>query len=75
MSISKYPKMRDDVSFFLYRTCSNSPTGYFLAMPFLTARETRLIACILAAVVVGAGVKVWREHAAVEQVVAASLER
>jgi hypothetical protein len=44
-------------------------------MPFLTVRETRLIACILAAVVVGAGVKMWRDQAAVEQIVAASPER
>jgi hypothetical protein len=37
-------------------------------MPFLTARETKLVACVLAAVVIGFGVKHWRERQAVEPV-------
>ena len=44
-------------------------------MQLLTDREVRLIAAVLAAVVVGFGIKTWRANAAIEPALAVSPAR
>ncbi|MEX1119328.1 MAG: hypothetical protein WEB60_11105 [Terrimicrobiaceae bacterium] len=44
-------------------------------MQLLTDREVRLIAAVVAAVVLGFGIQTWRSHAAIEPVLVASPAR
>jgi len=44
-------------------------------MQLLTDREVRLIAAVLAAVVLGFGIKTWRSNAAIEPALTASPAR
>jgi hypothetical protein len=55
--------------------CSPCELAYGYLMQLLTDREVRLIAAVLAAVVVGFGIKTWRANAAIEPALAVSPAR